>query len=170
MMCTRGMERQEGHPPWAQTRDARPSSAQPRLGRLATVGREVAVTCRVKHDALTAVKTVTIRDLRQRWPKAEAMLEHEKEILVTRDGKPVAKLVRVREPAPARRRLDPHAHARWQARVAGRRIVRWLEEFPSPTAGPVTSAPRVLYLDSNALLKLLWPEPESEGVRHQSNW
>lgn len=75
------------------------------------------------------MKTITVRDLRQRWPRAEAMLEHEKEIIVTRDGKPVAKLVRVREVETARKRFDPRGHARWQAQVSGRRPVRWVEEF-----------------------------------------
>ena len=75
------------------------------------------------------MKTITVRDLRQRWPRAEAMLEREKEIVVTRDGKPVAKLVRVREARAAPRSFDPRAHARWQARVSGGRTVRWVEEF-----------------------------------------
>jgi antitoxin (DNA-binding transcriptional repressor) of toxin-antitoxin stability system len=75
------------------------------------------------------MKTITVRDLRQRWPSAEAMLEHEKEIIVTRDGKPVAKLVRLREVEPTRKRFDPRGHARWQAKVSGRRTVRWVEEF-----------------------------------------
>jgi antitoxin (DNA-binding transcriptional repressor) of toxin-antitoxin stability system len=75
------------------------------------------------------MKTITVRDLRQRWPKAEAMLEREKEITITRDGKPVAKLVRVREVEAARKRFDPRRHARWQAKVGGRRTIRWVEEF-----------------------------------------
>jgi len=41
------------------------------------------------------MKTVTIRDLRQRWPEAEAALQIEDEILIKRDSKPVAKLVRI---------------------------------------------------------------------------
>jgi antitoxin (DNA-binding transcriptional repressor) of toxin-antitoxin stability system len=73
--------------------------------------------------------TLTVRDLRQRWPKAEAMLEREKEIVVTRDGKPVAKLVRVRKVEATRKRFDPRRHARWQARVSGKDAVRWVEEF-----------------------------------------
>ena len=81
------------------------------------------------------MKTITVRDLRQRWPRAEAMLEREKEIVVTRDGKPVAKLVRVREARAARRRFDPRGHARWQARVSGGRTGRWGEEF-LPAAPP----------------------------------
>jgi len=75
------------------------------------------------------MKTITVRDLRQRWPQAEAMLEREKEITVTRDGKPVARLVRVRDAVAARRRFDPRQHARWQAKAGGRRTVRWVEEF-----------------------------------------
>jgi len=75
------------------------------------------------------MKTITVRDLRQRWPRAEAMLEREKEIMVTRDGRPVAKLVRVREVKAARKRFDPRRHARWQVKMSGRRTVRWVEEF-----------------------------------------
>ena len=41
------------------------------------------------------MKTITIRDLRRRWPAAEAALKVEEEILITRDSKPVAKLVPV---------------------------------------------------------------------------
>jgi antitoxin (DNA-binding transcriptional repressor) of toxin-antitoxin stability system len=78
------------------------------------------------------MKTITVRDLRQRWPRAEALLEREKEIIVTRDGKPVAKLMRVREVGAARKRFDPRRHARWQAKVSGRRTVRWVEEFLIP--------------------------------------
>ena len=75
------------------------------------------------------MKTMTVRDLRQRWPQAEAMLETEGEILITRDAKPVAKLVRFVEPRKARLRFDPRRHAAWQARIGGRRVVRWVDEF-----------------------------------------
>jgi antitoxin (DNA-binding transcriptional repressor) of toxin-antitoxin stability system len=64
------------------------------------------------------VKTISVRDLRQRWPAAEALLQVEKEILITRDAKPVAKLVRITEQPKARKRFDPVAHARWQKRTA----------------------------------------------------
>lgn len=65
------------------------------------------------------MKTMSIRDLRQRWPEAEAALGLEEEILITRDSKPVARLVRVTESSRARRRWDVKAHARWQKKVAG---------------------------------------------------
>ena len=75
------------------------------------------------------MKTITVRDLRQRWPQAEAMLEREKEITVTRDGRPVASLVRVRQTSAVRKRFDPVQHAGWQAKANGRRVVRWVDEF-----------------------------------------
>ena len=39
------------------------------------------------------MKTITIRDLRQRWTKAEKALESEHEITITRDGKPAGVLI-----------------------------------------------------------------------------
>jgi antitoxin (DNA-binding transcriptional repressor) of toxin-antitoxin stability system len=75
------------------------------------------------------MKTLTVRDLRQRWPRAEAMLETEGEILITRDSKPVARLVRFVEPRRSRQRFEPAQHAAWQARVGGKRPVRWVDEF-----------------------------------------
>ena len=70
------------------------------------------------------MKTITIRDLRQRWPEAEAALKVENEILITRDSKPVAMLVRVNPAANARARWDMKAHARWQKRIAGGKLSR----------------------------------------------
>jgi len=70
------------------------------------------------------MKTITIRDLRQRWPEAEAALQIEDEILITRDARPVAKLVRVAPERAKRPRWDPEEHARWQKRVAGGKLSR----------------------------------------------
>lgn len=53
------------------------------------------------------MKTMTIRDVRQRWPEAERALEVEREILITRDGKPVARLLPVEEEPSERKRFDP---------------------------------------------------------------
>ena len=64
------------------------------------------------------VKTISVRDLRQRWPEARARLQREGEIFITRDAKPVAKLVRIDERPKPRRRFDPAAHARWQRTIA----------------------------------------------------
>ena len=70
------------------------------------------------------MKTITIRDLRQRWPEAEAALQTEDEILITRDSKPVAKLVRVVAEVPRRSRWNPEEHARWQRKVSGGKLSR----------------------------------------------
>lgn len=70
------------------------------------------------------MKTITIRDLRQRWPEAEAALQIEDEILITRDSKPVAKLVRVNPESPRRSRWNSEAHARWQRKVSGGKLSR----------------------------------------------
>jgi antitoxin (DNA-binding transcriptional repressor) of toxin-antitoxin stability system len=76
---------------------------------------------------LRAVKTISVRDLRQRWPEAEALLQVEEEIVITRDAKPVAKLVRIAERPKPRKRFDPAAHARWQRKIASGRVSRWVD-------------------------------------------
>src|SRR3972149_6286731 len=94
------------------------------------------------------MKTFSVRDLRQRWPEAEALLRSEREIIITRDSKPVAKLVRFTAPRKPRKRFDPVAHAKWQHRVSGGRGSRWrgrpperrvrgaaLSRLPGPTGG-----------------------------------
>jgi antitoxin (DNA-binding transcriptional repressor) of toxin-antitoxin stability system len=73
------------------------------------------------------MKTVTVCDLRQRWPETEKALEVEQEILITRDSKPVAKLVRYIEPVK-RKRFDPVAHEKWQRKTSGGKVTRWVEE------------------------------------------
>lgn len=70
------------------------------------------------------MKAITIRDLRQRWPEAEKSLQLENEIVITRDGQPVAKLVRVSAAARKRPRWNMEQHARWQRKVSGGKISR----------------------------------------------
>jgi antitoxin (DNA-binding transcriptional repressor) of toxin-antitoxin stability system len=69
------------------------------------------------------VKTISIRDLRQRWPQAEAALQVEDEILITRDSKPVAKLVRVVAEDRKRKRWDRAAHLRWLKKIWGGKMM-----------------------------------------------
>jgi antitoxin (DNA-binding transcriptional repressor) of toxin-antitoxin stability system len=71
------------------------------------------------------MKTISIRDLRQRWPEAEAALKEEDEIIITRDSKPVAKLVRVVQPKTKRKRWDPEEDKKWMKKVWGNKM------FPS---------------------------------------
>jgi antitoxin (DNA-binding transcriptional repressor) of toxin-antitoxin stability system len=73
----------------------------------------------------SVVKTFSVRDLRQRWPEAEALLRTEREIVITRDSKPVAKLVRFTAPTKPRKRFDPVAHGKWQHKQSGGRVSRW---------------------------------------------
>jgi antitoxin (DNA-binding transcriptional repressor) of toxin-antitoxin stability system len=75
------------------------------------------------------MKSITIRDLRQRWPEAEALLQVESELLITRDSVPVAKLVRYSEPAKPRKRFDPTAHARWQMKMSEGKVVRLVDKY-----------------------------------------
>ncbi|MHB8519625.1 MAG: type II toxin-antitoxin system Phd/YefM family antitoxin [Limisphaerales bacterium] len=74
------------------------------------------------------MKTVTIRDLRQRWPETEKALQVEHEIIITRDSKPVAKLVRIPETRKERARWDPEEHARWQKKVSRGKIYPSIDE------------------------------------------
>jgi len=68
------------------------------------------------------VRTVTIRDLRQRWSAIEAALQAEGELLITRDSRPVAKLVRVVEKLPRRKRWDLDEHRKWIRKVYGKNV------------------------------------------------
>lgn len=70
------------------------------------------------------MKRMTVRDVRQKWPEAERALAIEGEIVVTRDSKPVAKLVAFKMPQDSSRmRFDPVAHLRWMRRFwKGRRL------------------------------------------------
>ena len=87
------------------------------------------------------MKTITIRDLRQRWPATEKTLLVENELIITRDGQPVAKLVRVAPEETKRQRWNPEEHMRWlkkmwgnkmmpssDARIARGRADRWEKE------------------------------------------
>lgn len=84
---------------------------------------------RVKHVIVRHVVTISIRELRQAWPRAEALLRTTGEITITRDGRPVARLVRVREPRRPRKRFDAARHLAWQSRLGRGRPVRWVDEF-----------------------------------------
>lgn len=64
------------------------------------------------------MKTMTVRDVRQKWPEAERSLVIEGEIVITRDGKPVARLLPV-EAEPPRKRFDAEEHRRWMKEMWG---------------------------------------------------
>jgi len=74
------------------------------------------------------MKTITIRDLRQRWPETEAALKVEHEIIITRDSKPVAKLVRLAQPEVKRKRWNPEDHMKWIKKVYGNKVFPSIDE------------------------------------------
>jgi antitoxin (DNA-binding transcriptional repressor) of toxin-antitoxin stability system len=76
------------------------------------------------------MKTMTVRDIRQRWPEAERALAVEKEIIITRDGQPVAKLTRIVPEKKKRKRFDPAEQKRFRESVFGKGVVvDWVREF-----------------------------------------
>src|SRR5436190_19554947 len=101
---------------------------RPESSRLEATQKADAFCKPVKHVNLRHMKTVTVRDLRQRWPETEKALQTEQEILVTRDSKPVAKLVRYVDPDKPRKRLDPTSHGKGHQKMSRGEITRWVDE------------------------------------------
>jgi antitoxin (DNA-binding transcriptional repressor) of toxin-antitoxin stability system len=73
------------------------------------------------------MKTMTVRDIRLKWPEAERALAREGEIIVTRDAKPVARILPYEAPSRAARvRFDPAEQRRWLTRF-------WRNRAPGPS-------------------------------------
>ena len=71
------------------------------------------------------------RDVRLHRPRAEQRLAEGGELVVTCDGKPVARIVPFREPGRRRKRFQSETHLRWLAgfwkgRVRGLVTEEWL--------------------------------------------
>lgn len=62
-------------------------------------------------------RPLTVRDLRLHWPDAERRLKQEGELIVTRDGQPVAKLSLYRAEKRAKLRWSKERHLKWLKRV-----------------------------------------------------
>ncbi len=76
------------------------------------------------------MKTMTIRQIRQEWPEAERQLAVEKEILITRDGEPVAKLVQIEKTKVLKKKFDPESQRLKRERIFGKGVtVNWVDEF-----------------------------------------
>lgn len=69
------------------------------------------------------MKTITVRDVRQRWPEAERSLAEEGEITITRDGKPVARLLPVEPMEDNRPRFDPVENRKRREKLWGKGVV-----------------------------------------------
>jgi antitoxin (DNA-binding transcriptional repressor) of toxin-antitoxin stability system len=71
------------------------------------------------------MKTMTVRDVRLKWPDAERALARVGKIVVTRDSKPVARLLPYETPGrPKRARFDGAEHLRWLQRLEARSVDR----------------------------------------------
>ena len=82
------------------------------------------------------MKRMTVRDVRLHWPEVEKGLVREGEIVVTRDGRPVARLVPYRaRPQKARRRFEAQAHGAWLARF-------WRGKVAGPTTDELLARDR----------------------------
>jgi antitoxin (DNA-binding transcriptional repressor) of toxin-antitoxin stability system len=66
---------------------------------------------------------MTIRDLRQKWPEAERALAEEDEIVITRDGKPVAKLIPFVDAPDKRPRFNSEKHIQKMKKILGGRAL-----------------------------------------------
>jgi antitoxin (DNA-binding transcriptional repressor) of toxin-antitoxin stability system len=60
---------------------------------------------------------LSVRDLRLHWPAAERRLKREGELVVTRDGEPVAKLIAYRPEKLARPKWSAQRHLAWLSRA-----------------------------------------------------
>jgi antitoxin (DNA-binding transcriptional repressor) of toxin-antitoxin stability system len=76
------------------------------------------------------MKTMTIRQIRQEWPEAERQLAMEDEILITRDGTPVARLLPPLKVTEVKKRFDPEENRRRVEEIFGKDVtVNWVQEF-----------------------------------------
>lgn len=72
------------------------------------------------------MKTITVREIRLHWPRAEQALRREGELVVTRDGEPVARLLPFEPSARSEARFDASTHLKWLKGV-------WKNEAPLPS-------------------------------------
>jgi antitoxin (DNA-binding transcriptional repressor) of toxin-antitoxin stability system len=81
------------------------------------------VAARVETCYEPTMKTITVTDLRQHWPKMEATSRAEAELIVTRHGRPVAQLIHIKEQKPKRKLWDPEEHMRWLKKIWGNKMM-----------------------------------------------
>ncbi len=62
------------------------------------------------------MKTMTVRDIRQRWPEAEKALGEEGEVIITRDSVPIARIIPYVAPLAKKgkvKRFNAAEHMKW---------------------------------------------------------
>src|SRR3989442_14490243 len=98
---------------------------------------------------------MSVRDIGLRWPDAEKALARAGEIVVTRDSKPVARILPYGgKRRGRRRRFDPAKHARWLRRFwKGQRCTGSTDEcLKRDRAEEASARPVRLYHDTSCLL------------------
>ncbi len=91
------------------------------------------------------MKTMSVREIRHEWPRAEKALGEDGEIIVTRDSKPVARILPYVPSAKGKRKqFDPEEHMRWLRKISKGEPPQpstdeWLrrereDEHPDPTS------------------------------------
>lgn len=81
------------------------------------------------------MRVLTVRDIRLHWPETERRLRREKEMVITRDGKPVAKLVAYEEETAARPRWSAERHLAWLGKA-------WKGARPGPSTDELLARDR----------------------------
>jgi antitoxin (DNA-binding transcriptional repressor) of toxin-antitoxin stability system len=82
------------------------------------------------------MQTVTIRELRQNWPRIEQRLRETRQpLLVTRDGEPVAQISPPPQAVETLTAFDAAGHRRWLRRV-------WGSKAPGTDSGAVLAKER----------------------------
>jgi antitoxin (DNA-binding transcriptional repressor) of toxin-antitoxin stability system len=70
---------------------------------------------------------MTVRDIRLKWPEAERALARVGEIVVTRDSRPIARILPYEPPSqPRRARFEPAEQERWLRQF-------WRNRDPGPS-------------------------------------
>ena len=65
------------------------------------------------------MKSISVSDVRQRWPETEQSLKVEDEIVITRGGKPIARLLPVESESMPTLQFEPAEQAEWRERTLG---------------------------------------------------
>ena len=65
------------------------------------------------------MKKMTVRALRHEWPKAEAILKENHDIVITKNGVDLARLSPIAPLRPKRKRFNPEEQARWRREIFG---------------------------------------------------
>lgn len=66
---------------------------------------------------------MSVLEIDQHWPEAERALGTEREIIITRDGKAVARLLPLEQAEEKREQFDPAEQKRWREKFWGEGVM-----------------------------------------------